>query len=335
MLSQDGFCTEENYDVIRSDMIAGIDFGGSKTAVSLADNDANIFYSDRIPTACCLDFSENLRDTAALIDSMLKKNKLCRRDLSAIGIVCPGTLDLAEGRIVKTNTIEWRNIPVRRMFEEEFKVPVALENDAAGAAYAECLRGAGRGCKNLLYYTVSTGVGGGVVINKKIYEGTRGFAAEFGHISVNADGPLCRCGSHGCVQLYSSGTAIAAAAKRRVDSGENSSLSSLESISALDVEKAYRANDALARAVWDDAMQKLGMAAGLMFQAFDPEVIVFGGGVSNAWDIMESTILSSAKRFVYADNADKVRIKKAELGALIGTTGAVLLARDLMEKTKC
>lgn len=308
----------------------GIDIGATKTAISLAGKDKKLFCNETIKTARCADFSENASDIFARIDTMLAQNELAREDIAAIGLCCPGPNDLEQGTIVYVGSIGWRDVPVRSMFEREFGCPVAFANDAAGAAFAEAMVGAGKGKDIVLYFTVSTGVGGGIVIGGDIYSGARGYAAEFGHITVDPKGEPCRCGGRGCVQNYSSGTAIAAIAKRRVESGEASSLAGKPEITALDVELAARAGDALALDVWNTAMEKLGVLVGVLFQAFDPDVMVFGGGVSNAWDIMERPIRESAERYIYETTREGLVLKQSALGSLVGVTGAVLLAAQLI-----
>lgn len=310
-----------------SDMYIGIDIGGSKVAISLADGAGALIETVRVETPASPDFSEDRKSIFAAVAGLLGKRALSNNNLAAIGISCPGPLDLEAGRIVYVATTGWRDIPVREIFEKEYGVPVVLENDAATATYAEAHVGAGRGAKSVAYFTVSTGVGGGFVVDGEVFSGAHGMACEFGHLSVDSDGLPCNCGSRGCVQEYASGTSIARAARELIRAGEPSSLVAVKAPTARDVAEAVRAGDALATRVWDNAMGKLGAAAALVHQVLDPEVIVFGGGVSNDWDLMEERLLAAIRKTCCRDAYDRLAIKCAALGSVIGTTGAVLLAR--------
>jgi glucokinase len=303
----------------------GIDIGGTKTAISLADASCGIIDSSFIQNVKSEDFSRVQRDIFKAADSLLEKNGLSSGDLLSLGISCPGPLDLKKGLIVYVATTGWRNYPIVDEFKRKYKIPVALENDCNCAALAELTGGAGRGCKSIVYITVSTGVGCGICINGALYNGEFGNAGELGHICVEPKGKKCSCGGRGCLQLYASGMSMAAIAAERVKN-EESLLSAKESISAHDIETAARMGDKVALEVWDDAMDKLGIAASIIYLLINPGVIVFGGGVSNAWDLMEGRIFSSMKRHVYKDLHSAVRIRQAALGNLIGTTGAILLA---------
>jgi glucokinase len=303
----------------------GIDIGGTKTAISLADNSCRIIDSSFIQNVKSEDFSRIQRDIFEAADELLQTNGIGTKDLLSLGISCPGPLDLKEGLIVYVATTGWRNYPIVDEFKKKYNIPVALENDCNCAAFAELTNGAGKGCNSIAYITVSTGVGCGICINGALYNGEFGKAGELGHICVDPEGKECSCGARGCLQLYASGVSMAAIAAERAKH-KASLLSGKENITACDVETAVRKGDKVAVEVWDDAMDKLGIAASIIYLLINPGVIVFGGGVSSAWDLMEDRILSSMKRHVYRDLHDEIRIRRAALGKIIGTTGAILLA---------
>lgn len=183
----------------------------------------------------------------------------------------------------------------------------------------------------MVYLTVSTGIGGGICAGGRLLEGAHGFAGELGHVTVDPDGPPCPCGGRGCVQLYASGSSIARRARElAAKAGPGGFLAGKKEVTAYDVECGVRAGDRLCAGVWDAAMCKLGIAVGILNQVLDPDLFVFGGGVSNAWDLMEGPVLASARRYCYTDTAHHIRLARAQLGGLVGTTGAILLARDLL-----
>ena len=309
--------------------LVGIDIGGTKIAASISRMDAAILHTEQYPTPPGKNFTPVFAAARELVSKLLAAVGACESELAAIGLSCPGPLDLAGGIIVQVATNGWRGVPVRQLFEECYGVPICLENDANAAAYAEAKVGAGRGCGTVVYFTVSTGIGGGVYTQGRVLHGARGFAAELGHISVEPDGPACPCGGHGCVQLYASGTSIAShAAKAALGTG--SPIAALAEVTALDVERGVRAGDEVCTMVWNEAMRRLGIAVGICNQVLDPDLFVFGGGVSNAWDLMERPVLESARRYCYTDAAKGLRFARARLGGLAGTTGALLLARERM-----
>jgi glucokinase len=307
----------------------GIDIGGTKTAVSLSDTGCTIIDSDFVKTCKTPDFT-GTRDTIfQSIDGLLEKHRVPAKDF-AIGISCPGPLDIENGRIAFVATTGWRDVPVVQMFREKYGAPVFLANDCACAAFAEANKGAGKGAKVVFYVTVSTGIGSGICINGEIFGGENGNAGEFGHICVDPQGPDCPCGARGCLQLYSSGSAIAERAGKRAKE-KPSCLSGKNGITAYDVEMAVRGNDPLALEVWDEAMEKLGMGAGIICQLINPGAVIFGGGVSSAWDLMEERLYRSIKNYVYEVDypgiVSRHVLRQSKLGKVIGTTGAILLAQ--------
>lgn len=311
----------------------GIDIGGTKTAISLADNTGKVVETILNQTAQSSDFTETKKRIFNSIDTLLGKHDLSYKNLSAIGLSCPGTLDLPQGKIAFVATTGWENIPVVNLFIEKYGCPVSLENDAASAAYAEAVIGAGVGFRTVIYVTVSTGIGCGICIDGEIYSGEGGNAGELGHICVEPSGIPCPCGAKGCLQLYASGTAIADHVAEAVKK-QPSILSGKDIISAYDVEMAVRQNDPVATSAWNKAIEKLGIAIGIVYQLFNPGVFVFGGGVSNAWDLMKDKLYMSVKNYVYASEFCKVILKKAEFGKGAGTLGAILLAKKRLMNGK-
>jgi glucokinase len=309
----------------------GIDIGGTKTAISLADTSCKIITSSFIQNVNSDDFSLVQKNIFKAVDELLEKNGISSEDLLALGISCPGPLDLKKGVVVYVATTGWKNYPIVDEFRKKYDIPVLLENDCNCAAFAELSNGVGRGYRSIVYVTVSTGVGCGICVNGALYRGEFGNAGELGHICVEPNGKECACGSRGCLQLYASGTSMATIAENRAKN-EYSLLSEKENITAYDIETAVRKDDKIAVEVWDDAMDKLGIAASIIYLLINPGMIVFGGGVSNAWDLMEDKILSSMKRHIYGDLHYAINIRRAALGRVIGTTGAILLAKQYRER---
>jgi len=251
-----------------------------------------------------------------------------------IGLGAPGPLDARRGVVVEApNLPGWVNIPLRDRLEQHFGCPVALGNDANLAALGEWRHGAGRGTHNLIFLILGTGIGGGVIIDDRLLVGARGLAGELGHMTVFPDGPLCGCGKRGHLEAMAAGPAIARRAQERLTAGETSSLSgALERGSTLTAEAiaaAALAGDPLARSVIADAGAAIGFHLANLLHAFNPEIIVFGGGVSQIGPLLFEPIEESLRRNVmHPAYLDGLRLERASLGDDAGLIGAMVLAKE-------
>ena len=247
-----------------------------------------------------------------------------------IGVASPGPLDPVRGVILRTPNIpEWQNFPLADHLRAIFGVAVTIDNDANLAALAEWRYGAGRGHDHLLYITVSTGVGAGVIVGGRLLHGARGLAGELGHVAVVADGPRCGCGQHGHLEALASGTAIARRAQEALAAGEKSSLAGLPAPpTATAVARAARAGDALASRIMAEAAGHLGRALAGFLHVFNPEVVVLGGGVIQAGRIflqpLENTLRREVMHSAYLEN---LTLTTSALGEDAGLLGALTLAR--------
>ena len=249
--------------------------------------------------------------------------------VDAIGIASPGPLDPHTGTILDTPNIpEWVNFPVGPRLCEHFGVPVYLDNDANMAALAEWQYGAGRGHNDLVYLTISTGIGGGVISSGHLLQGFRGMGAELGHMIIDPDGPLCGCGHYGHVESFSSGPAIARYVREQLHAGQASSLHSQPALSAAQVAEAAFQGDALAISAFERAGFYLGMGVANYLAIFDPSILIFGGGVSQAGDLLFKPFKESLQKHVFHPHyLDDLIITRAALGDDAGLLGALALAR--------
>ncbi|HRR91962.1 MAG TPA: ROK family protein, partial [bacterium] len=232
------------------DKIIGIDIGGTKIAIGRADSRGNLEDSVRFPT----DVSRGYR---SILEEIIEKtSKLFERDsVKAIGIGCGGPLDSKRGRILSPpNLPGWDDVPLVDDVKGVFNVPVYLENDANAAALGEFYFGAGKDVSNMVYMTLSTGIGGGIILNNKLIHGVRDSGGEVGHQTILPDGPLCNCGNRGCLEALSSGTGIAKIFREKLASGRESIVTSWvkepEEISAKIIADAAKAGDSLSKEVW-------------------------------------------------------------------------------------
>lgn len=314
----------------RAKHIVGIDVGGTKIAAVLFDSNRNVIARTRTTTEA--DMGEKVV-VQRIIDSIYRVMELggiSTDAIAGIGICCPGPLNISKGMIVYIATLGWKDVPLKQLIADEFKVPIYLENDANAAAYGEALVGAGKGYKNIIYITVSTGIGCGIILGGNIYHGKHDAAGEFGHICVEDEGQLCSCGKHGCLQAYASGTSIIRIAREKIAQGTTSCILELadfepNAIDACTVEKAAMRSDKLACAIWKHAGRRFGHGISILMQLFDPDIVIIGGGVSKAWDLFYKPMVDAIKKNTYRIISSDMLIVPSQLGDDAGVTGAAML----------
>lgn len=247
----------------------------------------------------------------------------------AIGIASPGPLDPHTGTILATPNIpEWQNFPLTSKLSEHFRVPAYLDNDANMAGLAEWQFGAGKGHQDLVYITISTGIGGGVITNGCLLQGFRGMGAELGHMIVDPDGPICGCGHRGHIESFSSGPSIARYVVEQLKAGQESSLHAQPHLTAAQIADAAREGDALAISAFERAGHYLGIAVANYLAIFDPSILIFGGGVSQVGDLLFKPLEASLRKHIFHPHyLDNLVITKAALGDDAGLLGALALTR--------
>lgn len=255
--------------------------------------------------------------------------EIWQEDVSAIGIASPGPLDPHTGTILSTpNILEWKNFPLASKLSKHFKIPVHLDNDANMAGLGEWQFGAGKGHHDLVYLTISTGIGGGVICNDRLLQGYHGLGAELGHMTIDVDGPLCGCGQRGHVESFASGTAIARYVGEKLQAGQTSTLQPTPDLSATQVADAALTGDALAISAFERAGHYLGIAVANYLAIFDPSILVFGGGVSQVGDLLFKPFKESLQKDVFHPHyLDDLVITQAALGDDAGLLGALTWAR--------
>jgi glucokinase len=309
----------------------GIDVGGTKVAGGLVTLKGHLVKSLVVPTRAEKGFKTSYSEIVHLIERLIRLAG-GKDNIGGVGVCAPGPLNPKTGLIINPpNLPGWRNIELARLLESHFHLPARVENDANAAGLAEVLFGAAVGYRDVFYVTVSTGIGTGVIINKKIYHGKNGVAGEGGHVSIDFRSPYrCGCGTLGCIEALAAGPAMARRARVALEQ-EHSQPSLLRELSAgnlgkitpLMIEEAARRGDDLAKSVIDDTGFYLGVWLGGMISLFDPEAIVIGGGVSQIgkplFDRIRQTIPNYTinRRFV-----EKLPILPAKLQKNVGVYGA-------------
>lgn len=317
----------KNAQDMTKEVIAGIDIGGTKIAVGLADSKGRMLTLSRFPTRVELGPHRILANAVNEIEKLLKGSEA---RLTAIGVGCAGPLDRRRGLILSPpNLPDWDNFPVIRLLEERFNVPAILDNDANAAALGEQRHGAGRGLSDIVYMTISTGIGGGIIIDGKIVHGVADGAGEVGHATVLPDGPPCGCGARGCLEALCSGTSIARRARERLSGGVGSSLATLrpDEVTAKMVADAARDGDTLACEIWDETIYYLSIGIGNIVGTLAPEVVILGGGVSTAGDHLLEPLREQVRARVKMLPSEKINIMQAALGGESGIHGALILGQ--------
>jgi glucokinase len=312
-------------------LVIGIDLGGTKVATAAADLEGSLLSKVIKPT--CPE-----RGVDAVIDTVVDSVKeaaasagASKADIKSIGIGSPGPIDPEAGTVIFAPNLMWHNVPIVHILEGILDLPVYLENDANVAGLGEYRFGAGRDSKNMIYITVSTGVGGGLILDGKIHAGSFGMAGEVGHMTIVNDGPLCGCGNQGCLEALAAGPAIARKARACVLHGEETIMADMvsgriEEITSKTVGEAALAGDILAKEIVDKTGEYLGIGVANLINVINPDAVVIGGGVSNMGELLLVPLRRAAGRRAIKAAFEKVRIVKAELGSDAGVVGAVCLA---------
>jgi len=306
--------------------VIGIDLGGTKINGAFADLQGNVLAQATTKTDAPLGEEVVLSNIISIINQVIKASGKSLRQVKAIGIGSPGPLDPEEGIIIKSPNLPFHNFNLVGPIKEKFKVPVVLDNDANVGALGEFLYGAGKGTKNMIYITVSTGIGGGAILNKKIYRGNTFNALEIGHMTVTPEKIRCNCGNYGCLEVMASGTAIGRQAKEAIIQGRETALSKYENPTSYEVFLEATNKDQVSLEILDKSLTYLGIGVANVVTCFDPELVVIGGGVSKGGEIIIDKVKEVVRKRCFKTLADGCEIKLAKLGTDAGVIGALALA---------
>jgi len=312
----------------------GVDLGGTKMQVGVVDADRNVLHESRESST-----GKTEDEIVEALAAELAEAHDARPNAAAAGLGIPATIDHERGVAINAVNLQITDVPIRDILSERVELPVFVDNDANVAALAEFLYGVGKDATNLVMLTIGTGIGGGLVLNGEIYRGSIGAGAELGHTVINENGPPCQgsCPNRGCVETYASGTALARegliAADRHPESALGQAHERGEEILGRTVTEAAMAGDEIARGVVATAGRHLGVALADFANIFDPDVIVIGGGVSAAGDILLDPAREELRTRALPP-MNKTEVKAAGLGPDAGMVGAAAMARMELEKSE-
>jgi glucokinase len=318
-----------------SSYVLGIDLGGTKIEAAVFDGDGKIIGRFRDKTEAFRPEDEVFERIVNVAMQAVANAQVEAKQIDTIGIGSPGPLDPDTGTIVETANLPFKNFPLGPKLSERFNnCPVVLNNDVDAGTYGEFKAGAAQGVQFALGVFVGTGIGGGLIIDGKAYNGFNKNAAEIGHIIIKAGGPKCGCGNLGCMEAFASRTALARDIKKAIKSGKKTLMTKkidkkTGTITSGDIKECYEAGDEVVKRMVNRAAKYLGIGIGSLVNVLSPEVIVFGGGVVEALgEPFLQRIEKEIRKNAFAFSMKNVRIVRAHLGDDAGITGAALLARE-------
>ena len=313
----------------------GIDLGGTNIVAGVVDESYNIIAKASTKTNCPRPDKEIAADMASMAKQAVQNANLTMEQIEWIGIGTPGIANSEQGIIEYSNNLGFVNTPMRQYIQTVIDKPVFVENDANAAAYGEFVAGAAKGAKNAVCITLGTGVGGGIVIDGKIYAGSNFGGAEIGHTVIEVDGPQCSCGRRGCFEVFSSATGLIRMTKEAMQAHPESGMHALVEerggkVSARTAFDAMRLKDQTAKAVIDKYIKYLAAGITNTINVFQPDILCIGGGVCNEGDALLLPVKALIQSEVYTKNSAKnTEIVIANLGNDAGIIGAAFLGNAI------
>jgi len=314
----------------------GIDLGGTNIVAGVVDENYKIVSTAKRKTNCPRPADEIVNDMAAVAMEAIEKAGLKKEDIEAAGVGSPGAIDPVNGVVCYANNLDFYDVPMAEMLTERTGIDFFVENDANAAAYGEYVAGAGKGTKNFIMITLGTGVGGGVIIDGKIYAGSNYAGAELGHTVISMDGEMCSCGRQGCWEAYASATALIRQTKQAMIKYPDTIMwelcgGDINAVNGLTAFDAMRKGDKAGKVVVDKYIEYISVGIANNINIFQPEIICIGGGISKEGD----NLIVPLKTFVEGDNYARSIKKKAEIKtALLGNDAGIIGAAYICDLYK-
>ena len=321
----------------KSELFLGVDIGGTKVAAGIVTPRGEILSKVRVPMVSDRDSAAGLAAVEKAIDAAFATQPKRRASVTAIGISSPGPLDPRRGIVINPPNLKcWQNFPLAKKITDSRHLPARLDNDANAAALAEALWGAGAGYDSVFYATLGTGIGTGVILDGRIYHGRTGAAAEGGHVSIDYHGPRCACGKLGCIEALAAGPAVARRARERLVAGGPGREKLLglaggipEKVTAEMVGSAWHGGDKLAAEILQETADLLAIWLGNIVDLFEPEVIIFGGGMGELMSEWFGRIREQLPAWTINSRCREIPLVRARYGEDSGVAGAAALCLSL------
>ncbi|HMP75602.1 MAG TPA: ROK family protein [Kiritimatiellia bacterium] len=309
-----------------------IDLGGTKTAVCVGTADGTLIAHGRMPTDADAPPEGWLNRLSALVQEVAGQAGCAVADLESVGLAVPGPMSVKQGMVLEPpNMPAWRNVPIRDWVAELTRLPVHINNDANAAGLAEYSFGEFKGTPDLVYLTMSTGVGGGIISGGQLIQGANDLGGEVGHIVLNPDGPPCPCGQRGCFEMYCGGRNVIHQVRGRLAPGAASLIleesgGSADGITISAIARAAGRGDALAQEFWDAYVERLAQGIGLLAMCVNPSVVVLGTVAIHLGDVLLKPLRERLSRYAWRPAIASLTIRPSALGPQIGELGALAVA---------
>lgn len=322
-----------------TDYFVGVDIGGTNVKVGLFDDQINLVDKDSVPTNADMGPEFVVEQIGKTARDLIAKANFTLDDVAGVGIGTPGPADYPRGIVIQsTNMPKFKNTPLRDMVSEQLQSPGVLENDANVACWGEFTVGVGKDIEDMVFFTLGTGIGGGIVCKGQLVTGSNYNAAELGHLIIYPGGRVCGCGQKGCVEAYASANSTAKRAQEAVEAGEESSLKEVldktGQITCKDVFDHSAAGDALAKKITDGTAEALAIICINMLHTTEPTRVVFSGGVIAAGKPLLDAIQNYFDKLVWTLKPEPLEICFATLGEDTGIIGAAALAKHAKQQGK-
>lgn len=298
--------------------VIGVDLGGTNLRTALLTIEGEVLNRFKEATEVSQGHQRVIGKLVRSIERQRSSALERGLDVAAVGVGAPGVIHALNGVVVKSpNFPDWNNLPLKQQLERELGLPVCIENDANAAALGEQWRGAGKGINSMILLTLGTGVGGGIILDGRIWEGADGMAGEIGHMTIVPDGRTCGCGNRGCLEMYASARGIVMSCRDRRSTVE---------VTAEEVFQKARSGDRMACEVMEEMGRYLGIGIASLVNIFNPEMIVLGGGVKDAWPLFIEATREEVRKRAFAYPAERTKLVPSSLGDDAGMMGAAAAA---------
>lgn len=316
-------------------MYIGIDLGGTNIAAGVVDKEGNILHKDSVKCNATRHYTEIVKDMAELSKKVTLDAGFQLSDIEWVGIGSPGTCDTENGVLVYANNLNFKNVPMSEEFRKTLDVPVYIANDADAAAFGEAMVGAAKDVDNSVTVTLGTGVGGGIIINNKIFNGFNHAGAELGHMVISMNGEPCTCGNFGCWEAYASATALVKQTNAAMEKNPDSMMHEFakeKGVSARTAFQAAKAGDAAGLEVVKKYIEYVSQGISNIVTIFQPEKVLVGGGVSGEKDYLINPIREYVAAHDYCKTEKHTLIDVAQLGNDAGIIGAAFLGKQFVSE---
>jgi glucokinase len=307
-------------------VVIGVDLGGTNTRTALVASNGDILEKQKEETLVTEGHEKVIAKLIRNIDRQRANAVRYGQEVAAVGVGAPGVIHEQTGVVVKSpNFPDWNDLPLKQTLEWELKLPVFIENDANAAALGEQWRGAAKDIRSMIFLTLGTGVGGGIVLDGRIWHGADGMAGEVGHMTITPDGRKCGCGNRGCLEMYASSRGIVMTF-REMCAEKPLGAEDGQEITSAKIYQAARNGNTVAHLVMKDMGRYLGIGIANLINIFNPEMVVIGGGVKDAWDLFIDATREEVRKRAFSYTAERTKIVPSMLGDDAGMVGAAAVA---------